>query len=134
MATLTQANTYHTARGNTDWTALATANAAKANALLADAEQHIRGKYNLRSVLSANEQALLDDLVCRLAQLFIANPPEASTTASIKSEKKEGAGFKKEVEYNATSGDPYPYITTAIRPLLVASSTSGGVGFAKLLS
>lgn len=121
MATLEQSNTYNEVRGNEEWSELP---AAQARALLQDAEDYIRGAYSIRSNLTEDEQRTFDGIVCRLAAIFQNKPPQVDATASIKKESKEGAGFKKEVEYNAASSDPYPYVTAALRSLLQAPKTS----------
>lgn len=128
MATLEQANTYNTMRGNAEWSKLTT---SVATSLLEDAEAYLRGSYSIRATLTVAEQRIFDGLVCRLASIFQITPPQGAATAPIKSEKKEGAGFKKEVEYNTITSDPYPYIAVAIRPLLTLPSS--GVVFARLV-
>jgi hypothetical protein len=122
MATLEQASIYNTARGNTAW---ATLNSPLATALLQDAEDYIRSVYPVRSGLTADEQRLFDGIVCRLASIFQTKPVQVAAAAAIKSEKKEGAGFKKEVEYADAGSDPYPYVTAVVRPLLVSTGTGG---------
>jgi hypothetical protein len=122
MATLEQANSYNAVRGNENWSDLDTPVAV---ALLQDAEDYIRAVYPVRSDLTIDEQRIFDGIVCRLAAIFQSKPPQVDAVASIKKESKEGAGFKKEVEYNAASDDPYPYITAVIRPFLQSASRSG---------
>lgn len=131
MATVQQANTYNLVRGNEDWADLQQ-DTPRAIALLEDAEAYIRGTYSLRSTFTPSEQAMFDGVVCRLAAIFQTNPPQGAALASIKSEKKEGAGFKKEVEYNAAPADPYPYITAVLRSLL-APTTVGSAVMARLV-
>jgi hypothetical protein len=121
MATLEQSNTYNEVRGNEGWSELS---AAQARALLQDAEDYIRGAYPIRSDLTENEQRTFDGIVCRLAAIFQNKAPQVDATPSIKKESKEGAGFKKEVEYNAAPSDPYPYVTAAVRLLLVTRTGS----------
>jgi hypothetical protein len=122
MATLEQSNTYNEVRGNEAWSELS---AAQARALLSDAEDYIRGTYPVRASLTEDEQRMFDGLVCRLASIFQNDAPALNSAApSIKKEVKEGAGFKKEVEYEARPSDPYPYITAAIRNLLVSSTAA----------
>lgn len=119
MATLEQANTYQAIRENDDWAELAP---ALATALLQDAEDYIRGTYPVRPDLTLDEQQRFDAIVCRLAGIFQTKPPQDTAAPAIKKEAKEGAGFKKEVEYAETGSDPYPYITAVIRPLLRTAS------------
>lgn len=114
MATIEQATIYNTVRKNEQWDML-TPNAAQA--LLTDAEDYIRNAYSIRSYLTADEGRILDSAIYRLAATFQTIPPQVANTAALKSEKKEGAGFKKEVEYFAASGDPYPYITALVSRL-----------------
>lgn len=130
MATLEQSNTYNEVRENEDWSELS---AAQARALLQDAEDYIRGRFPIRSGLSENDQRIFDGLVCRLAAIFQKHPPQGAAQATIKKESKEGAGFKKEVEYNPTGADPYPYITAVIGPFLCTPSNTGGFAIARLV-
>lgn len=120
MATLNQANLYHAVRDNTAWGNL---DPSKAEALLQDAGDYIRSRYSVRAVLTTDEQRLLDQAVYRLAGIFQTNPPAGAAMPSIKSEKKELAGMKKEVEYNPADPDPYPYITAIVRSLLRADTS-----------
>lgn len=120
MATLDQANLFHAVRDNTAWGNL---DPSKAEALLQDASDYIRSRYGVRSVLTNDEQRLLDQAVYRLAGIFQTNPPAGAAMPSIKSEKKELAGMKKEVEYTSADPDPYPYITAIVQPLLRAAAS-----------
>jgi len=129
MATVTFANAYQSARGNTAWSSL---DNTEASALLQDAEDYIRSVYKVRTTLSVDEQRIFDGLVCRLAGTFQIAPPSVGAPQMLKTEKKELAGMKKELEYFQGSSDPYPYITAAIRPFLVAT-TAPGVSFGKLV-
>lgn len=129
MATVTFANSYNNARGNTAWSTLDT---QEAQALLQDAEDYIRSVYNVRTTLTTDEQRIFDGLVCRLAAIFQTNPPAVAAPQTVKMEKKEGAGFKKETEYFQSDTDPYPYITATIRPFLIAA-TAPSVSFGKLV-
>lgn len=122
MATLTQANTYNAIRRNADWDELDT---DEAEALLQDAEDYIRSVYAVRTDLAVEEQRIFDGIVCRLAAIFQKNPPPVDAAPAIKKESKEGAGFKKSVEYADGSSDPYPYITAVIRPFLQTKYGSG---------
>ena len=125
MATLEQANTYNSVRGNDDWSELVDEAPQQAVALLQDAEDYIRSTYPVRPALTAEEQRIFDGIVCRLAAVFQANPPQIASSAAVKSEKKEGAGFKKETEYFEAGADPYPYVTAVIRPFLQVASGKG---------
>lgn len=129
MPTIEQAQVYNAARKNDDWLDLTP---AAANALLTDAEAYIRS-YPLRSELTLQEHVLLDQLICRLAAEFQKSPPQVSTRPVLKKDIKEGAGFKKEQEFYESVGDPYPYISVVIRPLLVRQSTAGGVRFSRMV-
>lgn len=119
MATLEQANIYNALRQNEQWSEL---DESLARALLQDAEDYIRSVYDIRPNLTMEEQRIFDGLVCRLASIFVTRPPQVDAVPTIKRESKEGAGFKRETEYNPTGSDPYPYITAALRPFLVTSS------------
>ncbi len=121
MATLEQANAYNTIRGNDAWSKLAS---PAATALLIDAEDYIRA-YGIRANLTDDEQRMFDNIVCRLAAIMQTKPPQVAAAPTIKKESKEGAGFKKEVEYVAAASDPYPYITAVIRPFLQGVTGSG---------
>lgn len=123
MATLEFANAYHAARQNTTWDDL---DAVTARALLQDAEDYIRSVYSVRTTLTTEEQRIFDGIVSRLAAQFQTKPAPVDAKPAIKKESKEGAGFKKETEYTEVSGDPYPYVTAALRPFLIVA-TSGVV-------
>ncbi|UYY77498.1 hypothetical protein [Sphingomonas sp. R1] len=129
MATVTFANSYNTARGNTAWSNLDT---TEASALLQDAEDYIRSVYKVRTNLTTDEQRIFDGLVCRLAATFQTDPAPVAAPQAVKMEKKELAGMKKETEYFQSNTDPYPYITATIRPFLVAT-TATTVSFGKLV-
>lgn len=122
MATLEQATAYNELRGYEDWSELPDAQAA---ALLQDAEDYIRTAYRVRSDLTAGEHRVFDNIVCRLAAMFQTKPPQVAATPAIKKESKEGAGFKKEVEYVAVGSDPYPYITAVIGSFLRPETPTG---------
>lgn len=130
MATLEQARSYNTLRGNELWKGLDNAVAA---ALLKDAEDYIRGAYPIRAILSDSEQRTFDGIVCRLASVFQVTPPAVAASPAIKKESKEGVGFKKEVEYVAAGSDPYPYVTAILRGLLATASASSGFTIARLV-
>lgn len=120
MATLAQSLTYHAIRQNEDWSEL---DPAFASALLQDAEDYIRLSYPIRSDLTADEQRVLDGIVCRLADVFRATPPQVAATAAVKKESKELAGMKKSLEYADAPTDPYPYITAVLRPFIARAPT-----------
>lgn len=130
MATLEQAQTYNTLRGNELWEELDDPVAA---ALLQDAEDYIRGAYPVRANLTNEEQRTFDGIVCRLASVFQVTPPAAAASPAIKKESKEGVGFKKEVEYVAAGSDPYPYVTAILRGLLATASVSSGFAIGRLI-
>ena len=115
MPTVQQSRTYHAARKNLAWAALDDIQVA---ALLADAEDYIRATYPLRNDLTPDEQRMLDSLICRLAGVFLDNPPEVTSGDKIKKESKELAGMKKETEFEARSSDPYTYITLMVQSFL----------------
>jgi hypothetical protein len=97
----------------------------EATALLQDAEDYIRSVYKVRTNLATEEQRIFDGLVCRLAAAFQTNPPSIAAPQTVKMEKKELAGMKKETEYFQGDTDPYPYITANIRPFLDNSDAIG---------
>jgi hypothetical protein len=124
MPTIEQAQVYNAARKNDDWLDLTP---TSANALLVDAEDYIRGAYSIRADLDIDEYRMLDAAICRLAAVFQKSPPQVTPSQSLKKDIKEGAGFKKEQEFFEGSGDPYPYITAVLRPLLAQASTGSFV-------
>lgn len=128
MPTNEQAQIYNAARNNEDWLDLTP---SQARALLQDAENYIRS-YPLRSNLNIDEHTLLEGLICRLASEFQKAPPQVTVAPLVKKEKSEMKGMISEVEYFAPGSDPYPYITTLLRPLLKRSSSSGGVRFSRM--
>ncbi len=120
MATLEQSNTFNSVRGNDKWEDL---EAAEARALLIDAEDYIRNRWSIRTDLTEDEQRRFDNIVCRLAAIFQVDPPKGASSQTVKKEVKEGAGFKKEVEYNPADVEAYPYIATVIRPFVRFDAT-----------
>jgi hypothetical protein len=129
MPTIEQAQAYNFARKNELWEELTP---TQALVLLQDAEDYIRGAYDLRVSLTLEEGRILDNAICRLAATFQSTPPQVANNAALKRESKEGAGFKKETEYFAATGDPYPYITALMRALVKAPSSTGGIRISRM--
>ena len=123
MATLVQATIYNTARQNAAWEELTP---TQAQTLLTDAEDYIRTAYHpIRADLTVEEGRMFDQLVYRLAATLQKEQLGASAAQAIKSESKEGAGFKKETEYFQGSADPYPFITAMIGAFQATPTTYG---------
>lgn len=131
--TLEQIDTFHADRGNAEWAALdAEGENKNRTAALLNALDYIEATYApLVAEYEAQTRYLiaLAILALRLAQ----NPETGVASPVVKSEKKEGAGFKKEVEYfEPASSDPFPGVTALIAPLQ-AGNSSASVTFGKMV-
>jgi len=114
---ITTADAFNALRGYSDWTGSPTLKAAA----LVRAQDYIDATYRLRLDLTADEQRTVDSAICLLARDLLNSPLAIRATAAVAKESKEGAGFKKAVEYADAPADPYPFITILLAPLLVAT-------------
>jgi hypothetical protein len=118
---ITQANAYNTLRGYTDWIG---SDAVKMAALVR-AQDYITANYTIRDNLTATEQTRLDGAIYLLARdMLTSNTQTLRATAAVIKESKEGAGFKKAVEYADAPTDLYPYITILVAPLCVSATVA----------
>ncbi|MGZ0071717.1 hypothetical protein ACT9ST_08425 [Sphingobium limneticum] len=129
--TLDQVDTYHAERGNTDWAAIE--EVPKRNALLLKALDYVEGNY-APLVADAEETPRYLMAVALLALRISQQPTTDLSAPVVKSEKKEGAGFKKEVEYfEPVAVDPFPGVTKLIEPLKKVAPASYGFAAGKLV-
>lgn len=126
--TLDQVNTYHTDRDNDGWAALA----GRRTGLLRKAIDYV-AVYFAPLRAEAEEDPRYLWCVAELALTFATNPPASVVAATVKREAKEGAGFKKEVEYfEPIPSDAYPVAAAIIAPLRAGVAVQS-VSFGKLV-
>jgi hypothetical protein len=114
VADIDDANTFHAARGYTDWEAL---NIDEKNSALLRANDYIAIHYAIKPDLTETEQVRFAFGRFTLARALAADKTPLRATPAIKKEAKELQGMKKSVEYADTPVDPYPYVTAWLRPL-----------------
>lgn len=122
MTDLSTANALADERGFTDWAAQPALNRTRA---LVRAGDYLR-RYKLRAELTADEQATVDLAALLVARDLLTNdtPLSLRSTPQVVKESKEGAGFKKAVEYGDAPADPYPDTTILLAPLCVSPASS----------
>ncbi|MBV2150182.1 hypothetical protein KRZ98_18260 [Sphingobium sp. AS12] len=129
--TLDQVDTYHAERGNTDWAAIS--EVPKRNSLLLKALDYVEGNY-APLVADAEETPRYLMAVALLALRISQKPDTDAAQPTVKSEKKEMRGMKKEVEYfEPASLDPFPGVTKLIAPLQKPAFVAPSVSFGKLV-
>lgn len=125
--TLTDIDTFHDDRGNAAWADLDDRNAALLKAL--DYEEMAYAPLKAGAKDEPRYLIALATLALQLAQ----NPQSGVAAPLVKKEAKEGAGFKKEVEYfEATEADPFPNVTALYAPLKVGV-TVPSVSFGRMV-
>lgn len=126
--TLEQVNTFHADRGNSEWAALGSARSAA----MLKAADYVEATY---APLIADAE-LAPRYVTAFATLALdlaLNPQGGLANAKVKKEAKEGAGFKKEVEYfENPEFDPFPHVSALFAPLIV-SRTAPAVRMGKVV-
>jgi len=122
MTDLSTANALADERGFDDWSAQSALDRTRA---LIRAGDHLR-RYKLRAELTADEQTLLDLATLLVARDLLTNdtPLSLRSAPQVVKEAKEGAGFKKSVEYGEAPADPYPDITALLASLCVVPAGS----------
>ncbi|WP_343546576.1 hypothetical protein [Sphingobium yanoikuyae] len=128
--TLEQVDTFHAERGNSEWAAIA--DDAHRRALIVRALDYVETNYAPLIEAAEAQPRYLMSVALLALRLFLS--PNTDTVQSVKSEKKEMRGMKKEVEYfGPTSLDPFPGVTKLIAPLQVAAVIARSVTFGKLV-
>lgn len=117
--TLEQVNTFHADRGNAQWAALTD----KRPAAMLKALDYIEATY-APLIADADTKPRYLIAFATLALDLALNPQPTIAKAAVKKEAKEGAGFKKEVEYfQATELDPFPHVSSLFASLMVSRSS-----------
>lgn len=125
--TLDQVDAFHTDRGNAEWAEIPDRAAA-----LLKAFDYVEEAY-APLVDGAGETPRYLLAVATLALRINQKPQDGVAAPVVKSENKEGAGFKREVEYfEPVSADPFPGVTKLFEPLRVSTVTPS-VSFGKLV-
>ena len=126
---LATSKSYAAARGYLVWGA---EDDADLEALLLKAADYIMAHYRLKATLTVLEQARYDQAQFMIALDILTNGevPLHNATSNITKEEKEGAGFRKLVEYGEQEADRYPRVTALLKWMLVGGGA--GVSFGKL--
>ena len=125
--TLQQIDTFHADRGNDAWADLDDREAALLKAL--DYEEANYAPLKAEATESPRYLIAIATLALQLAQ----NPQNGVAGPVVKKEAKEGAGFKKEVEYfEGSSSDPFPGVTQLYAPLRAGQAVPS-VSFGRLV-
>lgn len=115
--TLEQVDTFHAERGNSEWAAIE--DEAQRSALIVRALDYVEANY-APLIEDAEDDPRFLKSVSLLALRLFQSPDTDSAQPSVKSEKKEMRGMKKEVEYfEPSSLDPFPGVTKLMAPLQV---------------
>ncbi|WP_448538532.1 hypothetical protein [Sphingobium yanoikuyae] len=129
--TLEQVDTFHAERGNSEWAAIA--DDADRSALIVRALDYVEANY-APLIEGAEVQPRYLMSVALLALRLFQSPNTETAQQTVKSEKKEMRGMKKEVEYfEPTSLDPFPGVTKLIAPLQAPAFVAPSVSFGKLV-
>ncbi|WIA56013.1 hypothetical protein N6H05_23845 [Sphingobium sp. WTD-1] len=128
--TLEQVDTFHAERQHSEWAAIA--DDAQRSALIVRALDFVEANY-APLVEGAETQPRYLMSVALLALRLFQSPDTGTAKPSVKSEKKEMRGMKKEVEYfEPSSIDPFPGVTKLIEPLKQPAIAAPCVSFGKL--
>lgn len=123
--TVSEADAYHTLRGNEDWQFLG--DDEEKLAALYRASDFIRSHYRTRDTDEAT--ALVREAIIRLAP-EIDKLAERRASATIKSKKEslEGA-LSEETTYfdNVADSDPFPEITGLLQPVMLGASNGSSL-------
>lgn len=129
--TVSEANAYHTLRGNEDWQYFGTD--AEKLAALYRASDYIRTNYKTNDTEAAT--ALVREATIRLAPTIdsLATKREA---AAIKTKKESLDGvISEETTYfdNVADSDPFPDITALLSSVTVGASNGRGISVIKVV-
>ena len=114
MADIEDANTFHAARGYTDWEEL---DNDDKSAALYRATDYIAAHYTIKTNLNEAETLRLATGRYLLARALADDKTPLRITPAIKKEAKEFQGMKKSVEYGDSPSDPFPVVTALLAPL-----------------
>lgn len=129
--TLEQVDTFHAERGYSEWAAIA--DDAQRSALVMRALDYVEANY-APLIEDAEDHPRYLMSVSLLALRLFQSPDTDTAQPSVKSEKKEMKGMKKEVEYfEPTSLDPFPGVTKLIAPLKQPVVVAPSVSFGRLV-
>lgn len=128
--TLEQVDTFHADRGYSEWAAIED---TQRSALIVRALDYVEANYApLIADAEGHPRFLMS--VALLALRLFQSPNTDAAQQTIKSEKKEMKGMKKEVEYfEPSSIDPFPGVTKLIAPLQKPAFVAPSVSFGKLV-
>jgi hypothetical protein len=115
------ADAFHLARNNEAWEGTE----AEKSAAILRAEDYVEAVYSLRAD-TPTDHPLLVKALCLLALEFLTNPPALKQERQVLKSKEDTAGvLVEEFEYSETPADPYPLVTSLLRPLM--AGRSGGI-------
>ncbi|WP_188063743.1 hypothetical protein [Sphingobium sp. KCTC 72723] len=129
--TVSEADAYHTLRGNEDWQYFGTD--AEKLAALYRASDFIRATYRL--IITDDTADLVREATIRLAP-EIDSLAEKNSASGIKTYKESLDGvLSEETTYfdNVAAADPFPLITALLAPVTKTPSTGKGISVIKVV-